>query len=152
LRALPPFNPARTTSLTDRDPIATQTATDKLGVNKTPDNSAVIIQEKPCDRFLYAPAPSSLVYQIPDGAVFFRAVGVKPVGKLDSKEADFKYLVYVDGNEVFVSKGIKENNGTVAIEAVVPRGARRIELRVDAMGSSDNDHAVWAYPEFLLAP
>lgn len=100
--------------------------------------------------FYFAHAPSSLIFNIPDGAIGFRAIGTHPAGTFRPDIGQWRLAVCVDDCEVFLSGGIREAGGKIPIEIPLPKGARQIELRADPLGSADMDHCVWAYPEFLF--
>ena len=94
---------------------------------------------------IWAPAPSLLSYKIPVGMHFFTAVGAN----LPKTSTSFKYIINIDGEEVFESKELSSYEDKVAPFIVeIPSGSKTITLTIDEMGSNNNDHSVWANPMF----
>ena len=108
---------------------------------------AVVVNGERCNQWLGAHAPSRVVYAIPFGVKTFSAVGVRPDNQ--SIPGSWRYMVRIDGNQVFRSKPLNEyRDFQVPIEVAVPMGAKTIELIVDELENFRNDHAVWALPVF----
>ena len=95
-----------------------------------------------CHEYLYAHAPSRLVYDIPAIARSFTAVGSCVVS------ADVRYIVRADGRELFRSP----RAGVAPIRVDLPLGARQLELRVDDLGDHGADHSYWLLPRFHEQP
>jgi hypothetical protein len=58
--------------------------------------------------------------------------------------------VYVNGDEAFVSNSLADQEGKLNIYVPLNDEARTIELRVDPIGGSLDDHAAWGSPEFIF--
>jgi hypothetical protein len=95
-----------------------------------------------CKEFLFAHAPSRVVYAVPDNMRSFTAVGQC----LSSQQVSFQVLA--DGVLLFKSPAA----GIVPIRVNLPRGCRAIELIADPLGDSFGDVAYWLYPRFHPAP
>ena len=66
----PLARPAGTSvSLTTLTPRSVLVYTDHLRLNEVPEGDKVIVDGKPCTRFIFAHADSSLLYDIPSGAI-----------------------------------------------------------------------------------
>lgn len=150
LRPLPLHNLAKSVSLSTLKPIAIETDWDQFRVGQNPDKHPVRLNGQPCDDYLFAHGHSSLVFEIPPGAIAFRATGVKPAGGFNPKNGNWRYFVYVDGDEAFVSPPINDSKGLIDMQVVLPLRARQIELRIDKLGSNEADHSIWAEPKFLM--
>ena len=141
----------RRVSLTELTPRATQVGFGSFMVNQCSDNSRVLIDGRPCRTYVYAHAPSSVIYDIPEGVIGFRAIGTSPTGGVFRRDiGQWRLAVRVDDAEAFISKGIQEANGKIVVEIPLPKGAKEIELRADPMGGASHDQAIWAEPEFLM--
>jgi hypothetical protein len=111
-----------------------------------PSASRIVVDRKLCDRYIFAHAPSRLVYKIPPGFRQFTAVGIKPSGDRNIK-GDWVYIVRADGEEVFRSgKLADEPSGQIKVSASLPLGAQTLELIVEDLQSNYADHSIWAYP------
>lgn len=91
---------------------------------------------QPCEEYLFAHAPSRLVYILPAGAKRFTAIGYC----LHNYSVQFK--VGVDGVILYESP----RAGIVNIDVSLPSGACRLELVVDDMGNNLLDRSFWCYP------
>lgn len=91
---------------------------------------------QPCEEFLFAYAPSRLVYILPAGAKRFTAIGYC----LHNHSVQFK--VGVDGVVLYESP----RAGIVNIDVSLPSGASRLELVVDDLGDNTFDWSFWCYP------
>lgn len=91
-----------------------------------------------CREFLFAHAPSKLIYPIPPGARSFSAVGYCV------SSSSVQYLVAVDGTKLFQS----ESAGVVPIQVDLPKGGRQLELIVDDLGNRGGDRSYWLLPRF----
>ncbi|MCA9020563.1 MAG: NPCBM/NEW2 domain-containing protein, partial [Planctomycetaceae bacterium] len=89
-----------------------------------------------CHEFLFAHAPSSLVYELPAGATRFEAVGYCPFSQ------GVKYIVLADGKPVYMG----ERTCVEKISVALPAGTKRLELLVDDLGNSLFDRSMWCYP------
>jgi hypothetical protein len=110
------------------------------GPNKSKE---VFINQKPCNEYIYDAAPSELKYLIPSHANWFTAIGGAAAG------GEFKFIVKIDNAIVFESNKLSDyKNNQVEIKIKIPKESKVIELIIDDMGSKDNDHSLWAYPNF----
>jgi len=91
-----------------------------------------------CDEFVYAHAPSRIVYAIPDGMKSFTAMGYCP------RTYHVSYQIALDGNIVFESP----RAGVVPIRVDFPPGSETIELIVDPLGDPNSDQSYWLLPRF----
>lgn len=140
----------KTLSLTEMRPRAQQIGWGTFMINQNGFSQPVMINGRECGRYLYAHAPSSLIYDIPEGAIGFRAVGARPAGTFRADIGQWRLAVCVDDCEVLLSRGIQEEGGHIDIEIPIPKGSRLLELRADPLGKSEHDGAIWANPEFLF--
>lgn len=137
-------------SLIDLTPRAVQVGAGDFMINHNGGKYPVIVDKEECTKYLYAHAPSSLIYDIPEGAIGFRAVGVRPAGGFRADIGQWRLAVTVDDCEVYLSRDIKEMKGQIEVAIPLPKGAKQIELRADPLEKHDWDHCIWAYPEFLF--
>lgn len=141
---------SRSISLTDLAPREVQTL-QKLLVNETVEQRPVIVDGKDCRKFLATLAPSSLLYEIPEGATAFRTTATRPGGTFRADIGQWRVSVLADDCEIYVSPtGIQQSGGRFQIKVALPRGAKMLELRAHPMGDPDWDHCVWANPEFAF--
>lgn len=95
-----------------------------------------------CDDFYGAHAPSRLKCPIPNGAKSFSVVGYNDCSRSE------KYLVYIDGNQVYDS-GVTD----IAIAKVdIPPKSSLLELVIDSAGDNRADHTYWCYPRYHSVP
>ncbi|HLY10541.1 MAG TPA: NPCBM/NEW2 domain-containing protein [Planctomycetota bacterium] len=121
-----------------------------LGVNTNVKNIPFLVQGKECRQYLFAHAPSSLVYDLPPRCKTFTATGTKLDKSEPSVAGTWKYLVIVDGKTLFESKPLIEVKGVeLEISVTLPAGARELELKIDEMGENASDWSVWAYPRLV---
>lgn len=114
------------------------------GPNKSKE---VFINQKPCNEYIYDAAPSELKYLIPSHANWFTAIGGAAAG------GEFKFIVKIDNAIVFESNKLSDyKNNQVEINIKIPKESKVIELIIDDMGSKNNDHSLWAYPNFRSNP
>lgn len=90
----------------------------------------------PCHEFIFAHAPSSIKYDVPDGMSRFTAIGLTPLSN------SAKYEVLADGKLIYKSP----QAGVVSIDAKLPAQTKSIELKVDPLGDAAADHSYWCYP------
>lgn len=124
-----------------------------FGINTYPDHkiAKVLVDGKPCDRFLFAHANSSVTYGIPEGMKTFTAVGIRPAGN-EWISGSFTFEVLVDGKSLFKSLPLKNYpDFQVPVSVTLPDGAQTLELRTDNLGNGFSDHSIWAYPFFHKA-
>lgn len=120
-----------------------------FGVNTNDNNVQVNVKGKDCKQYLYAHAPSTVVYEVPPGSRFFSAVGAKLDRNAANVTGTWKYIVMVDGKNVYESKSLSDYKGfEVDISVPLPPGAREIQLKVDPLSDYISDWAIWAYPKF----
>jgi hypothetical protein len=89
-----------------------------------------------CKEFLFAHAPSRVVYALPPEAKSFSAVGYCAVS------ADVKFRVLFDGQVKYESP----RAGVVPISVDVPPGAKTLEMVVDDLGNNSYDWSHWLEP------
>ncbi|WP_417383551.1 protein kinase domain-containing protein [Gimesia sp.] len=92
-----------------------------------------------CSDLLWAHAPSRQVFDIPEGAQRFRAVGAA------YRSRSVRFALKIDGQEVYRSPIA----GIVSIDVPLPAGAKQIVLLTDTCGDDRNDWADWCYPRFV---
>ncbi len=91
----------------------------------------------PCDEFLFAHAPSTLTYEVPEGMSRFTAIGY------NVHRQQVKYQVWADGKRIYESpKAV----GIDRIDRKLPPGTKTIELKIDDLGSNQFDRSMWCYP------
>jgi hypothetical protein len=114
------------------------------GPNKSKE---VFINQKPCNEYIYDAAPSELKYLIPSHVNWFTAIGGAAAG------GEFKFIVKIDNAIVFESNKLSDyKNSQVEINIKIAKESKVIELIIDDMGSKNNDHSLWAYPNFRSNP
>jgi hypothetical protein len=117
-----------------------------LGFNSSDTGEVPSVAGKECKTYIFAHAPSNLIYEIPAGTRFFLATGVRRAPRV---EGSWKYMVTVDGKMLWESKSLTTYEGfEVEIAVALPPGAKEIQLSTDTLGSDNGDHCVWAYPRF----
>jgi len=120
-----------------------------FGVNSNDNNGQVSVKGKECKQYLYAHAPSTVVYEIPPGSRTFSAVGAKLDKSEGKASGTWKYLVFVDGKKIYESKSLTDYKELeVEISVQLSPGAREIQLKVDPLTDYIADWAIWAYPKF----
>ena len=78
----------------------------------------------------------------------FTAVGTLARGN-PKVGGTWKYIVEVDGKQVYTSKPLKDyNQMEVKISVKLPRNARELTLKVDSLENTIADWSVWANPKF----
>jgi|SRR5579862_1068683 len=118
-------------------------------VNVNRNNARVVVKGKECKLYLFAHAPSTVVYDIPAGSKSFLAVGAKLDRNAPQVAGTWKYLVVVDGKNVYESPALNEvKDWEIDISIPLPPGAKEIQLKVDDLGDVTCDWAIWAYPRF----
>jgi hypothetical protein len=90
----------------------------------------------PCYEFIFAHAPSSIKYEVPDGMSRFTAIGSTPLSN------SAKYEVWADGQRIYSSP----QAGMVPIDIKLPARTKTIELKVDDLDGAVADHSYWCYP------
>lgn len=114
-----------------------------LGVGACDPDSWPIIDtdSQLCPEFLYAPAPSRLIWKLPSTMKSFSAVGYC----IESRSVRFRVLV--DGQTIHES----EPAGAAEIKVDLPSGDE-LELQVDDMGDGARDESYWLYPRVHARP
>jgi hypothetical protein len=95
-----------------------------------------------CNEFLFAHAPSRIVYTIPPEARSFSAVGYCV------QSCDVKFRVAIDGQVKYESP----RAGMVPIAIDIPPGAKTLELVVDDLGNNSSDWSHWLMPRLHFCP
>ncbi|MDB5389164.1 MAG: hypothetical protein JWM11_4810 [Planctomycetaceae bacterium] len=96
----------------------------------------VAADQIPCDEFLFAPAPSTVSYAIPEGMSRFTAIGY------NVRSQHVKYEVWADAKKIYESP----QAGLIPIDVKLPKGTKTIELKVNDMGDGRDDLSMWCYP------
>lgn len=136
-----------TKSLIELKPVSYSVGWADLLVNTSIDGLIAHLDDAPCEEYLFAHAPSSLVYEIPSGATHFTAIGIAPRGL--QNPGTWIYSVKIDRKVVFESRSLQSYaNKQVPIEVAIPKGAKKIELLVSEMKDAWQDHSIWAKPRF----
>ena len=91
---------------------------------------------QPCDEFLFAHAPSTVTYQVPEKMTRFTAIGY------NTQSRHVKYEVWADAKRMYESA----QAGIVPIDVKLPPGTKTIELKINDLGDSGNDRCMWCYP------
>jgi hypothetical protein len=119
-----------------------------LWIGKNVDNRQVLLHGQPCKDYLFAHAPSRILYDIPAGATSFSAWGIRTEGD-SNVVGTWIYIVKIDGKEVYRSKPLVDYPTLeVQIQVPIPAGSKEIELIVDPMKNAFADHSIWAVPTF----
>ena len=119
-----------------------------LWIGKNVDRRKVVLQGKEIEDYLFAHAPSRILYDIPAGATKFEAWGIRTQGD-DNVFGSWFYVVKIDGKEVFRSKPLVEHETyEIPISVAIPAGSKEIELIIDDMTNRFADHSIWALPVF----
>lgn len=90
----------------------------------------------PCHEFIFAHAPSTIKYAVPEGMTRFTAVGLNALSK------SVKYEVWADDKRIYSSP----EAGMVSIDAQLPAATKVIELKVVHLDDPFADHSIWCYP------
>ena len=133
-----PFHP-ESVSLTKQRPIFRSKGY-YTSVQGIPDVVPPIAIDSPrkCEEFLFAHAPSELVYSVPPKTVRFTAIGYC------MNKDSVKFKVFGDGKLLHESPPA----GIVNINVAIPKGTRQIALVVDDLGNNAFDKSFWCYPRF----
>ncbi|MCX7422629.1 MAG: NPCBM/NEW2 domain-containing protein [Planctomycetia bacterium] len=91
---------------------------------------------QPCDEFLFAHAPSTVTYQVPEGMSRFTAIGYNVYGH------HVNYEVWADAKRLYESP----QAGIIPIDVKLPPGTKTIELKINDLGKDWGDHSMWCYP------
>ena len=136
-----------TKSLIELKPVSYSVGWADMLVNASLDGFVVSLDGQACTEYIFAHAPSSLVYEIPPAATHFTAIGIAPQGV--PNPGTWVYSVKIDRKIVFESRSLQTYpNKQVPIEIVIPKGSRKIELIISEMNDRTADHSVWAKPRF----
>ncbi|MCX5661907.1 MAG: NPCBM/NEW2 domain-containing protein [Planctomycetota bacterium] len=149
-QALKSVRVGKTVSLTELRPRAKQVGSGAYMINQNGYAQPVMLDGRECLRYIYAHAPSSVIFDIPEGAIGFRAIGTRPAGSYPADSGQWRLAVCVDDCEAFLSRGIQEEKGRITVDVPIPKGSRQIELRADPLGNLAHDGAIWTNPEFLF--
>jgi len=100
----------------------------------------VIIDNARCFEYIWAHAPSDLVFDIPAGTKQFTSYA------LSQSSQNVRFIVIIDGKEKFSQE---PGGKPIPVNVMIPDGAKRIQLIVNTVGSSNNAaHSLWAFPYF----
>ncbi|MBI1344833.1 hypothetical protein GC163_00940 [bacterium] len=89
-----------------------------------------------CDEYLYAHAPSTVTYAVPEGMTRFSAIGWCTLS------ATVRFELWSDSQRLFQSV----QAGVVPIDVRLPTGTKSITLKIIEGKSFDNDQSFWCYP------
>jgi len=118
-----------------------------FGVNSNDMNVQVNVKGKDCKQYLWAHAPSTVIYDIPPGSRTFTAVGARLDKNNAGIQGTWKYVVMVDGKKLYESKSLTDYKGMeVEISVPLPPGAKELQLKVDPLADFLTDWAIWANP------
>jgi len=135
-----------TLDLTDLTPLESSVGFGKLGINENPSLKQTNVKDlpavngKPIDRFLWAPAPSSVLYLIPNDAIGFNARAYVNAETNDG----VIYIVKLDGKPIYRQRVGHGQRRTIRIK--LPKGTRELELVAESNHNPVNDHAYWIDP------
>lgn len=93
---------------------------------------------KPCDEFLYSVPNASVTYTVPDGMTRFTAIGYCVVSH------SVRFEVWADAKQIFASPQV----GIIPIDVKLPSDTKTVELKINDLGNSEYDNAMWCYPRF----
>jgi hypothetical protein len=91
---------------------------------------------EPCDEFIFAHAPSTVTYRVPEGMTRFTAIGYNAISH------HVKFEVWADAKRVYESP----DSGIVNIDVKLPPRTKSIELKTDDLGRDVSDFSMWCYP------
>jgi hypothetical protein len=91
---------------------------------------------QPCEEFIFAHAPSTVTFQIPEGMTQFSAIGYNVI----SHSARFE--VWADSKRIFESNIA----GIVPINVPLPPNSKLITLKTTDCGHGAGDQAIWCFP------
>lgn len=91
---------------------------------------------KPCDEFLYSVPNASVTYAVPAGMTRFTAIGYCLVTH------SVRFEVWADARQIYASPQV----GIVPIDVKLPPDTKTVELRINDLGNSEYDNAMWCYP------
>ncbi|MBX7165882.1 MAG: DUF1080 domain-containing protein [Pirellulales bacterium] len=134
--------------VTQYKPVLWSVAWSHVAQNCNPDHWPVLLGGRPCKNYLFAHAPSMIQYDIPRGAIGFRAFGTGT--QTGDAQCKWRFVAHVDDREAFFSDPADNVSEPKRIAIEFPTGAKRLELAVDSLGNAFRDHAVWAEPEFIF--
>jgi len=95
---------------------------------------------QPCDEFLFAHAPSSVIYEVPRGMSRFSAIGFNTISQ------HTKFEVWADEKRIFESP----QAGIAVVDVKLPPGTKAISLKVNSLGDPHHDLSFWCYPRLHL--
>ena len=138
-----PFDPKQSIKLTELAVAGARVGFYRLGVNNYSGdqrNKTLQFGGKECKEFLFAHAPSTIIYKIPAGYTTFTAIGTT------FNQNGIKFIVKADGKVVYTSKPLEKYGKALPIQAKIPSRTKTLELIVDDLGSPRADHSAWAFP------
>lgn len=90
----------------------------------------------PCHEFLYAHAPSTVTYAVPEGMSRFTAIGY------NVRSQHTRFEVWADAKKIYESP----QAGIIPMDVKLPKGTKTIELKVKDLGDDRYDQSMWCYP------
>jgi hypothetical protein len=111
---------------------------------------SVNVQGRQCHKFIFAHAPSRIVYKVPDGVKRFTAVGTRMDKNIDwEAEGTWAYIVKINDQKVYETPWlVKAKEDFWLIDVPIPPNSKTIQLIVDQGNNRYCDSAVWAWPYF----
>ena len=121
-----------------------------FSINKVEDETKEVPKEPVLDgktprRYLWAHAPSRIVYDLKDSFAQFKARGYIGADTDNNQFGEVKFIVKVDGKVLYSSDPVFAP-GSVEIVVDLPKKAKRLELVIDPLGSFNSDHSFWLEP------
>jgi hypothetical protein len=122
--------------LTGLKPVSAEAQNNNFGISQGTRNPIVHGQE--CHEYIFAHAPSKVVYTIPPKAKSFSAIAYA------ARSPSVKFTVKVDGKSLFEC----QDRAIVPFVVELPAGAKELELECDPLGNVERDHSCWCFPTF----
>lgn len=116
------------------------------------------IGDKTAETGIYAHAPSEITFDIPKNSHRFEAIGatsanlpmVTPANGGLRILGSWAYEVLMDGKKVYESEPLMAyERRQIPIQVVIPKGAKRITLKINELGHNACDWSYWAEPYFI---
>jgi serine/threonine-protein kinase len=134
--------------LSDRAPQSEKVAWAELGLNTMPAVTGArecVKDGKSFSKFIFAHAPSRVVYRLPAGATRFTALVGLPQDGAD-KSHGCRFLVMANGRELFRSPVVLSDTELVKVDVKLAN-VSTLELVADSVGDTTGDHSVWFEPK-----
>jgi hypothetical protein len=122
--------------LTGMKPVSAEAQDNYFGISQGTRDPIIHGQE--CHDYVFAHAPSKVVYTIPPRAKYFTAVAYA------ARSPSVKFMVKVDGKLLFEC----QDKAIVPLVVELPAGGKELELECDPLGNASLDHSCWCFPAF----